>query len=235
MSFNYHALDLPSRFVPYPELKGKIGIRTMIGADEEKVMLSPEAQTSKALLEVIQDTLEGVDDITKLTDGDTLYVILWHAINSYSPEYPVNIKCESCLKDYTKTVDLRDLNVDILKDSSSKELILKLPKLEKEIIVRCPTTKDGFNPSTDFITEITVTIYDMLNNITHWNNTLEKEAFDSRKIPVSDLRFIAQKIEEEYKHGPSMLFEHTCPSCKKEQQSLLPFRFDYIVRTNYAF
>ena len=230
MSFNYVKLDLPSLCVPYPELKGKLSIRTFTGADEEIITTAPEEKTLDAVLEVLQSTVQGLDDISNLTGGDLMYIILWQAINSYQPEYRVCITCRDCQTYYEPMIDLNDINVVTLEKGLYEDVKLTLPISEKIISVRPPRLSDEYAPIMAVLgKEVNSNEYDLINRLTNWEEVEPQskvlKEFESRNLPVKDIRYIEKAIGE-FEHGPDMKFTHVCPNeeCKLTEVSTLPFR-----------
>ncbi len=117
---------LPSRGIPYGT-DGTALIRPMT-AREEKVLATASPQTYlDAIDEIISRCLKEPDiPPEELTEGDRSFILYWLRINSYFPQYRVELTCPKCGEDFTTVIDLSELPIKMLPEGIREPFEVKI-------------------------------------------------------------------------------------------------------------
>ncbi len=117
---------LPSRGIPYGT-DGTALIRPMT-AREEKILATASPQTYlEAIDEIISRCLkEPHIPPEALTEGDRSFILYWLRINSYFPQYKVELACPKCGEDFTTTIDLSELPIRMLPEGVREPFEVKI-------------------------------------------------------------------------------------------------------------
>ena len=117
---------LPSRGIPYGT-DGSALIRPMT-AREEKVLAGASSQTYiDAIDEIISRCLKEPDiSPEELTEGDRSFILYWLRVNSYFPQYKIELACPKCEGDFTAVVDLLGLPVKMLPEGIEEPFEVKI-------------------------------------------------------------------------------------------------------------
>lgn len=223
MTQNYLSIELPSKCKLYSNVDPEqIKVRAFTGGDEAILSEITERNALEKITEVLGRSLQGID-IKELSLGDKLYLMVWHAINSYSDGFSTSIVCEHCLMKSTIEYKLADADIVCLADDF-KEPIER--SLSDGSVVKCrlARVKDELQINrmardlgNVHLHTIAVTIIDSQKDIVqkvNWLNDLSSK--DIAKI---------RAIQDTYYHGPDFKMKYKCPKCAGEGTFIAPFRF----------
>jgi hypothetical protein len=218
---NRFSITLPSGCQVYPGVDpSKITIRPFTGREEKAIAEITADNFDKKFQVVLASVLEGIDP-NILTLGDRKFIMLWLAINSYSPKYPVEFVCDNCSAKLTMEADLSEMQVlDLVAGfkepypvelSDGKTVHLRLLRVEDEISANA-LEKSGQN----------VWLYRYAASIVGEGTVLDKS-----KTLESYLAKDVAKIRafhETHEHGPVMESKYTCDKCGGDGIVAVPFR-----------
>lgn len=231
MSVEYVPVNLPSKCKPYPDIKpGTIKLRTFKGRDEQLVAEMASGNPKKKILEILQNTVQGIDP-SRLTAGDVSFIVLWEAINSYSvsSRYPIDMVCEYCYKDVSVCVDLGRIDSKELTDKFSLDYEVALPT--KTVKMRLLTLADeiemvswALQGNSTYLYSYALSIVD--DETAAYDRVLILEEMESKDL--SEIRAFHSMFE----HGPDFLAPYTCPNCGEDGRVVVPFRLDEIIQND---
>ena len=224
MSDQFIPIKLPSKCLAYKSVDPtKIKIRTFKGRDQELISELTLGNVRRQFIILISNVLEGIK-ADELTSGDAKYIMLWEAINSYSPTYPVKVVCDGCEHEIRIEANLKEVESVELPDdfkqpmlvtlSDGKVLSLRMLTLADEVSALDFASK-GKSP---YLYTYAMTIIDDKLDILAKMRMLEE-------LSVKDLNII-EKWHIDNEHGPDMVVSYKCPMCNYEGKLELPFRFD---------
>lgn len=225
MEENFVSISLPSGCRIYDGVDPtKIQARTFKGKDEKLIAEIAGDNLEKKFLAVFRDVLKGIEP-EKLTNGDRLYILVWEAINSYTPEYPITYTCSACLQQSNAVVDLSKLElIELPEDfkepyevqlSTGEIAKLKLFRVEDEIKI-ADFEKTGKGSW----------LYRYATTIIGEGSLWDKVAW-LENLPSKDLAMI-RAVQDKFVHGPKMEQECECVHCGVQEAIACPFRLDML-------
>jgi hypothetical protein len=194
----------------------------MKGRDEEILAELSLENVKKKLLTLYQNLIQGIDP-KLLTAGDEAYIMYWQAINSYSKDFPISMKCPTCLRKIEIVVDLNTLEVKELPDDFSQPCERKLST--GPVKLRLQTIQDEINAldygsktKSNYLYNYALCIVDDTIDVIGRVKILEE-------MSTQDLQVI-RDFHTTFSHGPVMESTYTCPKCEDEGEVVVPFRLD---------
>ncbi len=223
MSDLYVPITLPSKCLTYTGVDPQgISIRPMKGRDEEILAELSLENIKKKLLTLYQGLIKGIDP-KLLTAGDELYIMYWQAINSYSKDFPMSMKCPTCLRNIDISIDLNKLEVKELPNDftqpvkrvlSTGPVSLRLQTIQDEI----NALDFGSKSKSNYLYNYALCIVDDNIDVIGRLKILEE-------MKTQDLAVI-RKFHTDFAHGPILQSPYTCPKCEDEGEVSVPFRLD---------
>ena len=222
---NHAQIKLPSGCSTYEGVDPNgISIRPFSGTDEELIAETRPINLEKALKTLIERTVKGIPDVGKMTLGDRMHLLLWHVINSFSPNYTETIICETCMQKVDVTIDFRELTIIELKDgfggteevklNNGEAVTLKLLTIEDELAIS-GYEQDGHD-SWSFRWACTIVSDKDVIARTNYYKLLGTK--DTSRI---------RAFQEKYKHGPDLSkVPYICPKCGGVGTIAVPFRLE---------
>lgn len=225
MTQSYFPITLPSRGKLYKDIDpSTIQIRAFTGGDEAILSEMTEKNAVEKLTEVLGRCLKGID-IKELTLGDKLYLLVWHAINSYTDGFKTKIVCETCLQEVSIEYKLADLETIYLPDNYHEPHLISLSD-GKQIGCRLLRIKDEMQISTfekgisnPYLYRIAIFVMDSTKDIVERVKWLED-------LPAKDVAKL-RAFQDSFYHGPNFEKKYCCPKCAGEGTFIVPFRFDH--------
>ncbi len=232
-------VELPSRGIPYRWRDGKVSIRPMTAREEKLIATANENTYMSVIDRVIGNCLkEPQIDPEELTEGDRSFILLWLRINSYFPEYRVELDCAKCRRGFLTTVDLSSIPVKFLSENVSEpyEVLIgkhkiglrflrgrdekNLTKLETEL------AQKGGDPSDRYIFRYALSI--MLIDGEEVDLLTAKTFIES--LTGRDLARLRKALKE-MEHG--VIFEKRirCPLCGRESDFVIPITAEFFLPT----
>lgn len=226
MSNDFLPVQLPSKCLPYPDVKPEdILIRTYNGGDEMLLAQINPANLERNFLAVLKNVIQGIDPV-RLTTGDRLYLIIWEYINSYSEFIKINDICSHCLKSGFNVNLKTDLQITYLPDEysepqgislpSGKTVQLRILNIEDEVAIEKMAAK-GQDP---YLYRFARSITDCDNPFVHMERMKEWSS--------KDIAAIRKFHSIDTFHGPKTEALIKCPHCGEEEEVLVPFRLDFL-------
>lgn len=219
----YVPITLPSRCLTYQGVDPQgISIRPMKGRDEEILAELSLENLKKKLLTLYQGLIKGIDPRI-LTAGDEAYIMYWEAINSYSKDFPMSMKCPTCLRNIDITIDLETLEVRELPKDFTQPVTRSLST--GPVKLRLQTIQDEIN-ALDFGSKTKGNyLYNYALCIVDDNIDVIGRLKILEEMSTQDLGVI-KKFHEDFAHGPILKSPYTCPKCEDEGEVIVPFRLD---------
>jgi hypothetical protein len=194
----------------------------MKGRDEEILAELSLENIKKKLLTLYQGLIKGIDP-KLLTAGDELYIMYWEAINSYSKDFPMSLKCQACLRNINITIDLEKLDIKELPDNFTQPVVRTLST--GSVKLRLQTIQDeisaldfGSKSKSNYLYNYALCIVDDTIDVIGRLKILEE-------MSTQDFQII-RDFHTTYIHGPVMKSSYTCPKCEDEGEVIVPFRLD---------
>lgn len=219
----YFNIDLPSNCQVYPGVDpSKVRIRAFTGKEEKAIADATPQNFDRKFQQILASVVEGID-VNKLTLGDRKYIMVWLAINSYTPKFPVAFECDTCAAKLEMDVDLSEMAIEKLPDGfkepvqkqlSSGSVTLRLLRVEDELKAN-DLEKTGQN----------VWLYRYAFSIIPEDTKMSvlDRANAMESMPSKDIAII-RAFHEEYEHGPVMESQYTCGKCGGDGIIAVPFR-----------
>jgi len=223
---NFVPITLPSHCVTYGIDASTVCIRPLVGKDEEIIVQLGGANTSKKIKSLFESVLQGIPDIGQITAGDVKHILLWEAINSYTPSYPINYICSGCLHQQQVAADLNGVNsVELPSDySQPKRLKLSLG----EVSLRLRTLQDEINLA-KYQEENSVSyLFSYAQCIVDSDMDIVQRIEFLSDLPTKDLSLI-RRFFVENDHGPDMKCVVHCVQCENEEEIVVPFQFQNVL------
>jgi len=216
-------IQLPSKCIPYDVEPNDITVRPYMGKDEMVLAQINPVNVESKYLQVLRDVVRGID-VTQLTMGDRLYIILWEYINSYNEYMKVRTVCSHCLGTVEPMIDLRTLEVETLPDSFQQPYHLQLPS-GKSVHLRLLTVGDQIEiekfPNAD-----EAYLYKWARSVVSDKPVMDR-LYELKEFSGRDMATVRSWHEKMY-HGPNMSTTFQCPKCSQEEEVDVPFRLDFI-------
>jgi len=220
-------LNLPSKCLPYVGIdKSKLTIRPFKGKDEKLISEMSGDNFEKKFLTVLKNVVQGIE-VEKLTLGDRLYITIWEAINSYSPEFTLKHTCDTCWQMSEFPVNLNDLEIIELPDTYAQPYSLKLPVSGDTVNIRLLTVEDTIK-----LDELSKTIgntwlhrFAITLNMPNLNIMQKVEYLEN--LSTKDLAEI-RVFQDKFAHGPKMELKYECPKCGGVGIMPIPFRIEML-------
>lgn len=226
----YTKINLPSLGLAYKNFE-KFEIRSLTGADEERMAAIATMNVEKKFAELIKSCTRGVDPYD-LTLGDKLFILLYLTIDTFGKDYPGEFYCEHCFQKLYQNFDLNAFDVIALPDnfeqpcpielSSGKQLYLRLRTVrdEVEVIDAELSKKNGY------LLRYALTVVDQTKDIDQKLELL-------RNMPKKDFDKV-KAFHEKYQHGPVMEAKYHCELCGGDGVVAVPFRIEMLFPTGSA-
>lgn len=225
---NYFSIELPSRCKPYKNVDpSAIRVRAFTGGDEAILASASEKTLPEKIIDVLGRCLEGID-IKELTLGDKLFLMVWHAINSYSDGFSLPIICEHCLLKISVDYKLEDAEIKYLPDDFKEPISVslfdgtivncRLVRVKDELYINKLEREINDNV---YLHNIAVCIVDDSKDLIQkvdWLSNLSSK--DVAKI---------RAVQDSYYHGVDFTMKYTCPKCQGRGTFIAPFRLDQIL------
>lgn len=220
-------ISLPSQCAVYPGVDPEaVRIRTFLGEQEEKIQELGIGNPQKKFLEVLRGTLQGVDP-SIMTSGDVAHVMLWQAINSYSPAFPVKLTCESCLLSVDVTVDLGDIESKELPKDFTQPYEVELSHTPVKLRLR--TILDDIEVYNFAEAGQSTYLYDVALMIVDDDTSVVDRMHILRTMKAQDLTKI-RRFHNKFAHGPDYKVSYVCPSCGSKGEVCVPFRLQDVIQ-----
>lgn len=225
MAHNYFSIKLPSKCLLYKDVNpDNVKVRVFTGADEAILSEISEKNATEKITEVLGRCLQGID-IKELTLGDKLFLMTWHAINSYSDGFSASIVCEHCLLKVDIDYKLGDAEIVYLPDTFKEPI--DVPLSDNSIVhCRLARVKDELSidklekqMSNTYLYTMAMTIIDKDKDIVQRVEWLEN-------MPSKDTAKL-RAVQDSYYHGLNFALKYTCPKCAGEGRFTAPFRFEH--------
>jgi len=216
-------IQLPSRCIPYGVSQEEITVRPYMGSDEIVLAQINPVNVESKYLQVLRDVVRGID-VTELTLGDRLYIILWEYVNSYNEHMKVRTVCTHCLESIEPMINLTKLEKVELPKDFAQPYHLVLPS-GGSVDLRLLTVGDQIEIE-KFPNAAEAYLFKWARSIVSEKSVVEM-MYDLKKFSAKDLATIRSWHEKMY-HGPDMSTKFQCPKCGNEEDVEVPFRLDFI-------
>jgi hypothetical protein len=193
-----------------------------VGGDEIVLSQINPVNVESKYLQILRDVVQGID-VTKLTMGDRLYIILWEYINSYSEYMKVRTVCTQCFSDIEPMIDLRKLEKVLLPDSFQQPDHVILPS-GKSVDLRLLTVGDQMEIE-KFPNSGEAYLFKWARSIVSEKPVMDR-FYELKTYSGRDMAKIRAWHEQMY-HGPDMVTKFQCPKCSCEEDVEVPFRLDF--------
>lgn len=145
----FDVIPLPSRGLLYTDecLAGKETVECQyLTAIQEDILTSPNLLQSGRMLDALMTSVlrDKRIDSSKLLLGDRNAIVIWLRSTGYGCEYPVQLKCRSCGKEWVHEFDLSKLEMKFLEvePDSSKLFTFTMPQTKTTIRFKLLTSED---------------------------------------------------------------------------------------------
>ncbi len=224
---NFFSIELPSRCKPYKDVDpSAIRVRAFTGGDEAMLAETTEKNAATKLTDVLGRCLEGVD-IKEITLGDKLFLMVWHAINSYSDGFTATITCQHCLQQIKVSYNLADAEIVYLSDKFKEPIDVKL---SDGTVAKCKLVRVKDEIQLERMAQTVENIY--LQSIAMTIVNPEKDLMEKIKwledLPSKDVAKI-RAVQDSFYHGPDFKMKYTCDKCAGEGKFTAPFRFEHLI------
>ena len=230
-------VKLPSKgLLGYSE---KVLIRPITGR-EEKIIASATGDTiESAVNRVLNRCIKEGPKAEELTEGDKSFLLVWLRINSYFPDYSVEIDCPACKKVFKKFIDLKKLPI--------KEIQVEKLPLEIEIggkkIALSPLTAQEVEEVNNYRSQLAAQgrNFEDLYSVRY---AYMIRAIDSKDVSLSEkIDFVEglirgelaklRKAEKLLDHGIDFRQELKCPLCGKSFTANIPITLEFFLPTEF--
>ena len=222
----YVTVMLPSRGLPYEHGRGEVEIRTMKGEDEKVLAELSVDNFDKKSAELLNRCVKG-GNVIDFTIGDRLFLLIWQAINSYSPLYPVDLVCPQCFQKIMVDVDLSKLEVIYLPEDYKQPYPVQLS--DREIKLRLLTVRDEIAINEYGVTGQSTWLYRFAITIVS-DSSVEDKVKMLEQMGTKDLSLI-RAFHEKFVHGLDMNYKYQCPKCLGGDTLIVPFRLEMFLPT----
>lgn len=218
---------------------GAVLIRPITGR-EEKIIASATGDTiESAVNKVLNRCIKEGPKAEELTEGDKSFLLVWLRINSYFPDYSVEIDCPSCGKLFKKFIDLRELPV--------KEIqVDKLP-YEVEVAGRrvalSPLTSKELQELNEYKSQLAAQGRG-LEDLYLVRYAYMIKSIDGKETPLlQKIEFVEgligrelaklRKAEKLLEHGVDFRQEIKCPLCSKVFTANIPITLEFFLPSEF--
>ncbi|SMO59348.1 T4 bacteriophage base plate protein [Balnearium lithotrophicum] len=218
---------------------GKVLIRPITGR-EEKIIASANGDTvESAINRVLNRCIKEGPKAEELSEGDKSFLLVWLRVNSYFPDYSVEIDCPACKKVFKKFIDLKKLPI--------KEIqVDKLP-LEIEIngrkVALSPLTSQEVEEVNNYKSQLAAQGRS-LEDLYSVSYAYMIRALDGKEVPLSErIDFIEgllgrelaklRKAERLLEHGVDFRQDLKCPLCGKSFTANIPITLEFFLPTEF--
>jgi len=225
MAKSFSTINLPSKCLVYPEVDpGSISICQLTGEEERLLSEVSTSNLDRKVLEVLKNVVQGID-VSILTTGDRLFLLIWEIMNSFSDEIPVSYLCYNCEKKVDITGKFSTMDVIELPDDFKQPYPVTLSD-ETVVKLRLLTAGDEVLISDYESSGEDAWCYRYALSIVSDDDILRRVKF-YQDLPVKDTAKI-RAFQEKFFHGPSMEFPCKCPHCGEEELVSIPFRIEFL-------
>jgi hypothetical protein len=228
MNKGFQTIKLPSLCRTYQGVDPEsISIRTLTGEEERILAETKTSNYDRKILEVLKNVVQGID-VSRLTVGDRLYLLVWELMNSFSDDLPIIYICTNCGRKVDTVGKLSSVEVKTLPKDYT-EPVKRLLSDGRPVNLRLLTAGDEIKVSDYEASGGEDWIYRNALSIVSDEDILKRmELYKS--LPIKDTAII-RSFQEEFKHGPDMMFKLVCPECNEEDRIYIPFQVEFLIPT----
>ncbi len=228
MSKGFQVVKLPSLCRTYTGVDPEnITIRPLTGEEERILAETKVSNFDRKILEVLKNVVKGVD-VSLLTLGDRLYLLIWEIMNSFSDELPLSYVCSNCGKSNNTFGKLSEVNVRTLPETFTQPAVRVLSD-GRIVKLRLLTAGDEVKVSDYENSGGDEWSYRYALSMVSNEDVLKRMEF-YKALPVKDTAVI-RAFQEEFRHGPDMQFHSKCSECNEEDLIYVPFRLEFLIPT----
>lgn len=209
---------------------------------EEKFIYG--SSSDEAINKILKNCIVEDIDPEDLIAPDKHYALVRLRVLTYGEEYPVDLRCPICGKEFSHTVKLSDLDVNELPEDYAEPRKITLPVCKDELDIVIPRSKDiikydnlakkkaeKFNLNIDEVSYI----YNLMLSIRSVNgeDMLEDEMYKYlTELSGRDSSYIKHQLSK-IKVGYDTRLECDCPMCGGTVKFKLPMTTDFFL-TEYT-
>lgn len=239
--------ELPSKGMIYDKpVNPKISLRSMTTLEEMK-RLSPSDTPYKVMSDIIEGCMKEKPDIHvhDMCEGDYQFLLHKLRIVTYGPEYKMFVTCPNCKETTESIADLESLEVNTWTPDITKDMLIVLPKTNKEIELRFQTPRDldtivyrdkemkkKTKQNVDY--SLLFTVMSVIKKVDGRVLTdMQLQEF-VKELPLKDVNFILNKASElNNKVGLNTEIVAKCSLCGAEVKSNFRSSREFFGPTNY--
>ena len=217
----------------------KVLIRPITGR-EEKIIASATGDTiESAVNRVLNRCIKEGPKAEELSEGDKTFLLVWLRVNSYFPDYSVEIDCPSCKKVFKKFIDLQKLPIREIQ-------VEKLP-VELEIggrkVALSPLTAKEVEEVNSYRSQLAAQgrSFEDLYSVRY---AYMIRSIDGKDVPLPEkIDFVEgligrelaklRKAEKLLDHGVDFRQEIKCPLCGKHFATNIPITLEFFLPTEF--
>ena len=228
-------VKLPSRgLIGYPE---KVLIRPITGREEKIIASAGGENVEGAINRVLNRCIKEGAKAEELTEGDKSFLLVWLRVNSYFPDYAVEIDCPSCGKVFKKFIDLRELPVKHIK---AEKLPLEVEVNGKKVALSPLTSKEveeirkyreQLAAQGRSLEDLYPVRYAYMIKRINGNEVSISEKIDFIEGLVGRELAKLRKAEKLLDHGVDFRQELKCPLCGKSFTANIPITLEFFLPT----
>lgn len=240
---NFEPVYLPSKGRFYDGEDGPqdgiIHLRPMTGQEEEILATPRFVKRGQAVNMIFNRCMQENFDTEKFLTADRTYLLIYLRGISYSPSYEVELKCPSCDKKFSYSIDLNDLYVDQCPDNINSELSDVLPTTKLEFTYRLSRgydeqrvqdyrdkkmkgNYDNSNQADDTLLYRTALLITDISGLTQ---TIEVHRL-LKELPIGDVAYL-RNVTSEPPFGVDTNVDIFCPSCLHDFSIELPLEANF--------
>jgi len=230
-------VKLPSKgLLGYSE---KVLIRPITGR-EEKIIASATGDTiESAVNRVLNRCIKEGPKAEELTEGDKSFLLVWLRVNSYFPDYSVEIDCPACGKVFKKFIDLKKLPI---KEIQVEKLPLEVEVAGKKVALS-PLTSQEVKEINDYKSQLAAQGRSF-EDIFPVRYAYMIRAIDGKDVSLSEkIDFVEgligrelaklRKAEKLLDHGVDFRQELKCPLCGKSFTANIPITLEFFLPSEF--
>lgn len=208
--------ELPSRGKFYDGFQG-IEIKPLTYMDEQRILTTRDGDID-LVSKLLEKTVEGVS-IDNLLSMDKMYLLMKVREVSYGDQYDFNVACTNCSTEVKASINLSEhLNLNMVDEDLEDPRTFKLPKLNVDVTVRFPRSKDEV-----FLKDGESTYKNIYRFILDIDGNSDPIFISKavKRMHIQDIKkIISQTTRGEYGVDPKFMFE--CPECSFSEVMSIP-------------
>jgi len=217
----YVSLKLPSNGkLDYVD---SVEIRSLTGADEERLAEAASEAFLITLHEILANTIKGVNFNT-LSLGDMQQIKVWHASHSFDDAYTAELACSMCDKTFLHEYRLSDFGMTLLEQEVPDSYKLLLSNGENVFINLLRVTDYIANLKRKAAGE-SCYLHLIAASLTNTQRDIEERIEYLRSLNRKDVALIAAH-QSTHTHGPNLMSSCACTHCGAIWNFTAPFRFE---------